>query len=53
MERNASTLSGWEKIFEFNYQDIVHCSSFNVHLSFWSGAAPAMTNELSTMNNEQ
>jgi hypothetical protein len=36
-----------------NNQDIVHRSSFNVHLSSGNGAAPAMTNEQSTMNNEQ
>jgi len=33
------------KFLSGNHQDIVHCSSFNIHLSLWNGAAPAMKNE--------
>jgi hypothetical protein len=32
---------------------IVHRPSLIVHLSLWNGAAPAMTNEQSTMDDEQ
>jgi hypothetical protein len=35
------------------HQKIVHYSSLIVHLLFCNGAASAMTNEQSTMNNEQ
>jgi len=41
------------KFLRCNQQIIVHCSLFIVHLSLWNGAAPAMTNEQSTMKNEQ
>jgi hypothetical protein len=41
------------KFLRCNQRIIVHCSLFIVHLSLWNGAAPAMTNEQSTMNNEQ
>jgi len=45
-------LTGQKKLLGCKHQNIVHCSSLIVHLSLWDVAAPAMTNEQSTMNNE-
>jgi hypothetical protein len=46
-------LTGRENLLGCKHQNIVHCSSLIFHLSLWNGAARAMTNEKSTMNNEQ
>jgi hypothetical protein len=45
LRHGTKYLGGRGKFLRRNQQKIVHCSSFNVHLSLWNCVAPAMTNE--------